>query len=143
MRRWAMAGTLVLAGLGVAAPNLKDRPNPDPPIVGTWRLVTAVGADSVLGTAAFWADGTATLSYTHSFETGTARTDTGYRYTTDPKGGRLDLSTAGDGGPRACLYRIQGDRLTISYRTAGGGRPKTLAEDGTTQEVWERVRPKD
>jgi hypothetical protein len=137
-----MAPALLLLAAAVAAPNLKDKPAPEPTLVGEWvpESVTVGGRPSTPGSDrwAFRADGTYAL-----YGQG-ARLDGG-ELTGDvgKAGGTLDLASE-NRGPTAnlCRFRVDGDTLTLAVGHNPGGRPADV-EPGPKVTVWvmKRVRP--
>jgi uncharacterized protein (TIGR03067 family) len=134
----------VCLALALAAPAPKDSPKKDPPtVVGEWTLVSFTLNGQALPfqtqTTIFTADG----KFEHRagdkdpYQSGT--------YTADPKKNpaEIDLTDAAvPGVARPCIYKLDGDTLTI-----GIGRPDvrpTSFDDGpgaaTFQTVFKRVK---
>jgi uncharacterized protein (TIGR03067 family) len=140
-----MLPTVFLA-LAVAAPALKDKPKPAPPsIVGTWVVETMVvgGQPRVLGADrehwVFNADGSRTAGPGDTVQ----RRGT---FVLDLKANppALDL-TADPGNVRhLCIYRIDGDTLTINVGWQESERPAAFespAGSRCTLRTFKRVRP--
>ena len=117
-----MLPTVFLA-LVVAAPAVKDKPKPAvATIVGEWIIETAVvaGAPSPGNTNrwVFAADGTrAIYDGNRELVSGT--------YTTDPKANppTLDLDPGGADGVYPCIFRIEGDTMTLNVGWQKSERP--------------------
>jgi uncharacterized protein (TIGR03067 family) len=139
-----MLPTVFLA-LAVAAPALKDKPKPAPPsIVGTWVVETMVvgGQPRVLGADrehwVFNADGSRTAG------PGDTVTRRGTYTIIDPKATPLALDlTAQPSALHLCIFRIDGDTLTLNLGNVGDARPTTFESPAGTKHVlrvFKRVR---
>jgi uncharacterized protein (TIGR03067 family) len=130
-----MSQLLVALALSVAAPGLKDKPAPEPTLIGEWvpESVTAGGRGirpgldkwvfGLDGTFAIWANGKVVQSGP---------------FTRDPKAapGTLDLGQAGGRGPAdLCRFQIDGETLTLSVGHDQGERPADL-RPGPKVTVW-------
>jgi uncharacterized protein (TIGR03067 family) len=121
----------LLAGLALAvgAPNLKDAPKTDPPILGEWRLVEWIqsgqqmafrdgsGCEFLPGGKRVWRDG----------PDGTDERQYKLHPKTTPAA--IDLIRT-DVGPQPqvylCVYKVEADKLVIAIGELGGERPKTF-----------------
>jgi uncharacterized protein (TIGR03067 family) len=138
MGRLTTAAVLVVVGLALAAPRLKDPPKLALPIVGQWQLVEMDGAKSDFMTIEYFADGT------------TARTDKNarpgfrWRYTTDASvaPARLDY-LYDDKPPDLCIFKVDGNTLTVCYSLGDKARPKEFGQPRTRTLVFQRVKQKD
>ena len=138
--------TMLLA-LSIAAPALKDKTPPAAPLVGEWIIEQAtVGGQ---GPAAnpnpnhwvFRADGSRSIlnSEGKSLAEG--------HYTANSKDGALDFDS---GMPPAagylCLYKVEGDTLTLNVGWQKAPRPVAFESPGGSQctlYVMKRVKSKD
>jgi uncharacterized protein (TIGR03067 family) len=127
--------------LPVSAPALKDKPSPEPTIVGTWAVessnvngrVIEPGSDRWVfnadGTQSIYGQGQLLQSATYSF---------------GPRAAARTLDLVADAGGRhtnRCLYRIDGDTMTLSVGHGQFGRPADLDPGkGVTVWVFKRVR---
>ena len=121
----------VLAGLALAvgAPNLKDPPKSDPPILGEWKLVewlqgggrTTIaegsGVEFQPGGKRVWHDGPGQSD------------ERQYKLYPGTSPAAIDLIRT-DVGPQPqvylCVYKVDGDKLVIAIGDLGGERPKTF-----------------
>ena len=121
----------LLAGLALAvgAPNLKDSPKTDPPILGEWKLVEWLqggqrldfrdgsGCEFLPGGKRLWRDGPA----------GTDERQ--YKLYPKASPAEIDLIRT-DVGPQPqiyqCIYKVDGEKLVIAVGDLGGERPKTF-----------------
>jgi len=142
-----MTPTLLLGvALGLGAPALKEKEKP-PSLVGEWAIEesTVGGKPTAPGTNpnrwVFRADGT------RSILTPDGKELVGGAYTSDVKAGTLDL----DGkqpidAQYLCLYKVDGDTLTLNVGWQKAGRPAALESPMGSQctlYVMKRVRPKE
>jgi uncharacterized protein (TIGR03067 family) len=134
----AVAGVAV-AGLVVAAPGDKDAPKQPSPIVGEWRLLTIDGQESVDLVQEYRANG----DLEGVGQIGMARMGFRCRYTTDEKAEPFQIDETQDDVRREGIFKVEGDRLTVSLREGRGTRPKKFGEKGAIEEVFERVKKKD
>jgi uncharacterized protein (TIGR03067 family) len=138
MCRLTTAAVVVLAGLTLAAPRPKDPPKKDPPVMGQWQLVQMDGAEADFMTMEFSADGTAARTDR------SARPGYRWRYTTDTSASpaRLDY-LYDDKPPDRCIFKVDGDTLTVCYSLADKERPREFGQPRTRELVFKRVRPRD
>jgi uncharacterized protein (TIGR03067 family) len=133
--------------LGVGAPALKEK-EATPSLVGEWMIEesTVGGKPSPPGTIpnrwVFRADGTRAIFGPEGKEL------VGGNYTTDSKGGTLDLDSTGakDGMPYLCRYKVDGDTLTLNVGWQMSPRPpgfESLPDSKCTLYVMKRVKTKD
>jgi uncharacterized protein (TIGR03067 family) len=137
---------LLLVGLSLSpgAPALKERPAPEPALVGEWvpESVTVNGRSIRPGSDrwVFRADGM------WGMWSGGKEVDAG-SFTWDPKGspGTIDLTSASNTRPAdLCRYRVDGDALVLSVGHVQGERPADLQPARkVTVWVFKRVTPKD
>jgi len=130
--------------LTVGAPALKEKPVPEPTLVGEWvpESVTVGGNPSEPGSDSwvFRADGTWAIS-------ATGKPLDGGQFTWDPKGSPGTVDLASTGGPRPanlCRYRLDGDTLVLSVGHGPGVRPADV-QPAPKATVWifKRVTRKD
>ncbi|HVK12692.1 MAG TPA: TIGR03067 domain-containing protein [Gemmataceae bacterium] len=117
-----MTAVLWLTTAFVAAPALKDREKPAPSLVGEWVIESSVvgGRPSKANRNrwVFRADGTrAIFDTTKELARGT--------YATDPKANpaTLDLDPGPADGVYPCIYRLDGDTLTLNVGWQKSERP--------------------
>ena len=142
-----MTPTLLLGvALGLGAPALKEKDRP-PSLVGEWVIEesTVGGKPSPPGANpnrwVFQADGSRRIVGPDGRELA------GGQYTNDPKAGTLDL----DGkqpidAQYLCLYKLDGDTLTLNVGWQKAGRPaafESVLGSQCTLYVMKRVKPKD
>ena len=128
-----------LTGLTLAAPRPKGPPKKDPPVVGKWRLVQMDGAKSPIRMSVeYSADGTAVRTNDDG------RPAFHWRYTADATAdpARLDY-LYDDKPPDLCIFKVDGDTLTVCYSIGDRARPAAFGQPRTRELVFERVRPKD
>lgn len=121
-----MNALLVATALAVGAPNLKDPPKTDVPIVGDWKLVEWIQQ----GTRMAFADGTGVEFRPDGkrlWRDGPGSVDErGYRLNPKASPAEIDL-LRNDGGPQPTvfpsIYKIDGDRLILAITSPGGDRP--------------------
>jgi uncharacterized protein (TIGR03067 family) len=138
-----MLPTVVLA-LAVAAPAIKDKAKPAPPsIVGTWVVESVVVGGQARPDPnperwTFNADGTRTAG------PGDTVTRRGTYTIIDPKATPLALDlTAQPSALHLCIFRIDGDTLTLNLGNVGDARPTTFESPAGTKHVlrvFKRVR---
>jgi uncharacterized protein (TIGR03067 family) len=143
MYRLTAAVVMLLTGLALAAPRLKDPPKKTSPLVGQWRLVLMNGSEPGYSMdMEYLADGTAIRlrDKTHSDEYRS-------RYTTDTSTNpaQLDYLYNEAGKPPAlCIFKVEGDTLTICYSTGEDrSRPKEFGQPRTMLQVLKRIKLKD
>jgi uncharacterized protein (TIGR03067 family) len=146
-----MTATLVLGlALGVGAPALKEKEKP-PSLVGEWVIEQCTvggkapqaappGRDSTRWV--FRADGSRAILGPDGKEI------VGGSYTSDVKAGTLDLDSTGGpaGGQYLCLYKLEGDTLTLNVGWQKAPRPTAFESPPDSQctlYVMKRVKPKD
>jgi hypothetical protein len=124
-----LAGVLLLTA---GAPRLKDPPATHPPLVGRWACQGPVGLEYE-----FARDGTWVIYQGGRVIDGTART---YRLNRADGAGAVDLWEGDPGYPG--VYRVEGDRLSLSFRHSGAGRPPAADArgDGVLTLTFTRVR---
>jgi uncharacterized protein (TIGR03067 family) len=139
----------LLAGLALAvgAPNLKDPPKADPPILGDWQMVEWVqrgtklavadgsGVEFLPGGTRLWRDGPGQAD------------ERQYKLYPGTKPAAIDLVRT-DVGPRPqvypCVFKIDGEKLVIAVGDVGGERPKTFdAATATMLMTFTRVKKTD
>jgi uncharacterized protein (TIGR03067 family) len=144
-----MNATLLLGlSLALGAPALKDPPKKESSIIGEWKAeqIIAGGKPAAAqssdvrwvfekdGTRAIWRDGKRAV-------TGTFVADSKVKPAT------VDLDTGPAGGATyLCIYKIEGDTLTLIVGWQKVSRPTEFASpDGSqcTLYVFKRVKPKD
>jgi uncharacterized protein (TIGR03067 family) len=139
-----MSPLLLGLALTVGAPALKEKPVPEPTLVGEWapESVTVGGHRSEPGLDrwVFAADGT------WAIHGGGKAIDAG-AFTWDPKRspGTMDLASAVAGRPaNLCRYRLDGDVLVLSVGHDPDVRPADV-QPATKTTVWvfKRVVKKD
>jgi uncharacterized protein (TIGR03067 family) len=133
------------AALTVAAPALKEKPKPPVSLVGEWVIESAVvGGRPSTGGHNRWVfnpDGTrAIFDTTKEIASGT--------YTTDPKANpaTVDLDPGSASGVYPCIYRIDGDTLTINVGWQKSERPTAFespAGSMCTLYVMKRLKKED
>jgi uncharacterized protein (TIGR03067 family) len=140
MWRTLIVGLIAAAGLAVAAPRAKDAPKKDSPIVGEWRLVAVDGGKSIPAIYTFSPAGelVGVCWAGSNFETRFH-----WRYTTNDKGDPFQIDMSDQDEQQEGIYQIDGDRLTLCYRSGRGHRPKKFGEKDAIEEVLERVKKKD
>jgi uncharacterized protein (TIGR03067 family) len=141
--RRTAAVVVLLAGLALAAPRLKDPPRTASPVVGQWRLVLMNGAEPGYSMdMEYLADGTAIRlrDATHGDEYRSR-----YRTDTSTNPAQLDYLYAEAGKPPAlCIFKLEGDTLTICYSCGEDrSRPKEFGQPRTMLQVLKRIRSKD
>lgn len=139
--------TMLLIALTLAAPALKDKTTPAPSLVGEWAIEEFTvggkpsGPDLVPNRWAFNTDGTRAIN-----DNGGKKLVDG-NYTADPKTGALDLDSGQQAGaPYLCLYKLEGDTLTLNVGWQKAPRPAAFASPMGSQctlYVMKRVKPKD
>jgi hypothetical protein len=127
-----LAGVLVLAA---GAPGLKDKPRPEPTLVGEWAAASVtVGGRPVPSGSDRWvfrAEGTYAL-YARG-EPADAGDLTGEFGKAE---GAVDLASKTVGLPaNLCRFRIDGDTLALAVGQNRGGRPAGL-DPGPRVTVW-------
>jgi uncharacterized protein (TIGR03067 family) len=138
MYRLTTAAVVVLAGLTLAAPRPKDPPKKDPPFVGKWQLVQMDGAKADFMTIEYSADGTAIRTDKD------ARPGFRWRYITDTSTAPAKLDYLyDDKPPDLCIFKLDGDTLTVCYSLGDRARPKEFGQLRTRQLEFTRVKPKD
>jgi uncharacterized protein (TIGR03067 family) len=136
-----------LLALTLAAPALKDKSPPAPSLVGEWVIEQATvggqgpGANPNPNRWVFRADGTRTILNS----AGTKLVDG--HYTADPKTGAVDFDS---GMPPAsqylCLYKLEGDTLTLNVGWQKAPRPTEFESpigSQCTLYVMKRVKAKE
>lgn|SRR5262249_14793568 len=144
-----VTAVLVLS-VAVSAPQLKDKPPKEPPIIGEWARVghlqagQPVGPDNPSHRQVFRADG----GWEYYYGTGKTHSD-GMGFTTDPRQSPANIDiylnrSTGDGWRG--IYKVEGDTLTVCLIRTPGERPKTFEsapDKPTTVWVFKRVTAKD
>ena len=142
-----MNALLIGAALAVGAPNLKDAPKTDPPILGEWTLVEWVQGGQKLdfrdgSGCEFLPDGK------RVWRDGPGQSDE-RQYKLHPKTSpaAIDLIRT-DVGPQPqvylAVYKVEGDKLVLSIGELGGERPKTFDRSAVhMQMTFTRVKKKD
>ena len=139
----------LLAGLALAvgAPNLKDPPKTDPPLLGDWQLVAWVQ----LGTKLAIAEGSGVEFLPGGkrlWRDAPGQTDEReYKLYPGTRPAAIDLIRT-DVAPQPqvypCVYKVDGDTLVIAVGDIGGERPKTFeAATATMLMKFMRVKKKD
>jgi len=135
-----VVGLLVVAG----APNLKDPPAKEPPLVGRW----VCSALTINGKAdpqwqgleyEFTAAGGWVIYRDGRDIGGVVRT-----YTAAGKAGSgpVDVCERADGTAELALYKVDGDTLSLAIRTGRGARPTDLEPaPGVMTFTFSRVKP--
>jgi uncharacterized protein (TIGR03067 family) len=133
--------------LSLAAPALKDKTPPPPTLVGEWVIEQATvggqgpGANPNPNRWVFRADGT--RSILNSAGTSIAEG----KYQAEPKTGALDLdSSMPPADQYLCLYKLEGDTLTLNVGWQKAPRPIAFESPGGSQctlYVMKRVKVKD
>jgi uncharacterized protein (TIGR03067 family) len=143
MFRLSAAVMVLLAGLVLAAPRLKDPPKKASPLVGQWRLVLMNGSDPGYSMELeYLADGFAIRlkDKTHDDEYR-------FRYTIDSSSNPAQLDYLYDEAgkpPALCIFKVEGDTLTICYSCGKDrSRPKEFGQPRTMLQVLERIKSKD
>ncbi|HJZ93161.1 MAG TPA: TIGR03067 domain-containing protein [Gemmataceae bacterium] len=142
------ASLLLPVALSLAAPALKDRPKKESSIVGEWKAEQIIAggkparAQSSDVRWVFAPDGTRVISRDgKQAQTGT--------FEADPKAkpATLDLDKGPAGDPRyLCIYKIEGDTLTLNVGWPKADRPTEFASPAGAQctlYVFRRVKAKD
>jgi uncharacterized protein (TIGR03067 family) len=135
---------LVALALTFGAPALKDKPGPEPTLIGEWipESVTVNGnsADFSRDQWVFRADGTYAV-YAPRKETELGA------FTWDPKGSPGTVDLAVTSAPRPvilCRYQLDGDTLVLSIGHDPDVRPADVQPaKRTTVLVFKRVKKKD
>ena len=135
--------------LAVGAPALKEKDKP-PTIIGEWTIEeSTVGGRPAQpappGISAnrwvFRADGSRAIVGPDGQEV------VGGQFVADPKTGNLDLDSTGQGnGSYLCLYKLEGDTLTLNVGWQKAPRPTALESAVGSQcslYVMKRVKSKD
>ena len=134
-------GLWLTAALALAAPAVKDKAKPPATLVGEWVVESCVVAgapsDANRNRWVFAADGSrAILNGDKELARGS--------YATDPKAPlNLDLDPGGAGGSYPCIYRIEGDTLTLNVGWQKSERPaafESAAGSMCTLYVMKRVK---
>ena len=144
-----MQALLVGVALSVGAPALKDPPKAEPPILGNWELVEWLQN----GTKTAFAEGSGVEflpSGKRLWRDGPGEVDE-RSYQLGPKASpaAIDLIRTAGGQPpivHPCIFKIEGDTLTIGVGVADGDRPKTFEEArdrGYMHMAFKRVKKKD
>lgn len=136
-----------LVAISIAAPALKDKSPPPPSLVGEWTIEQATvggqgpGANPNSNRWVFRADGTRTILNAEGKSIAEGK------YQAEPKTGALDLDA--DGMPPAlpylCLYKVEGDVLTLNVGWQKAPRPIAFESPGGSQctlYVMKRVKEK-
>jgi hypothetical protein len=140
-----MNSLLVGLAFAVGAPTLKEKENP-PSLVGEWVIEEHTVGGKVGGPGppnrwVFRADGTRAIVGADGKEI------VGGHYTTDAKGGTLDLVSTGPASdPYLCRYKLDGDKLILSVGWQKAGRPPGLESPPDSQcTLYEmkRAKPKE
>lgn len=143
-----MSPTLLLGvALGLGAPALKEKERP-PSLVGEWVITecTVGGKPSPPGANpnrwVFHADGTRKILGPDGKDLVSGA------YKSDPKAGTVDLDSSPGpvAGEYLCLFKLDGDTLTLNVGWQKAGRPAALASPPGAQctlYVMKRVKPKD
>jgi uncharacterized protein (TIGR03067 family) len=140
MCRLTTAVVVILAGLTLAAPRLKDPPKQATPVVGKWRLVLMNGNKLASSwNAEYFADGSAVRTNDD------ARPEFRWRYRTDTSAVPARLDYLHDHKPPdLCIFKVEGDTLTVCYSYGEDrSRPKEFGQPSTMELVFKRVKPKD
>jgi uncharacterized protein (TIGR03067 family) len=138
---------LVGVALAVGAPNLKDPPKADPPLLGDWQLVEWVqrGRAMAFGQGSgveFLPEGK------RAWRDGPGQTDERqYKLYPGTKPAAIDLIRT-DVGPQPqvypCVFKVDGDTLVIAIGDIGGERPKTFDAAAVNMLMtFKRVKKKD
>jgi uncharacterized protein (TIGR03067 family) len=151
MQRLTVAGLVAIAGFALAAPRAKDAPKAAPPgLVGEWVIESSTLNGNPLTISDFY-----TVTYTPDgkFEMRAGgRVIQAGTYTTDPKKdpAELDSASVPERAPAAppwpCIFKIDGESLTMCAMADGRKRPTTFepaAGSGMIKTVFKRVKPKD
>lgn len=115
-----MPPTLLMLALAVGAPALKDKPPKDPPLVGRWACTEPAGLEYE-----FTPDGAWVIYQGGRVIDATART---YQLNREDGAGAVDLWERDPGYPG--VFKVEGDRLLLSFRHSGVGRPKAADAQG-------------
>jgi len=139
---------MLFAALAVGAPALKDPPKKESSIVGEWKAeqIIAGGKPAAAQSSdvrwVFAKDGTRAISRDgKQAQTGT--------FAADPKANpaNLDMDKGPAGEPRyLCIYKIEGDTLTLNVGWPNASRPTEFASPAGSQctlYVFKRVKSKD
>jgi uncharacterized protein (TIGR03067 family) len=139
--------TTAVLTLVVAAPGLKEKPKPAPAtIVGEWVIESAViGGNPSTDNRNRWvfdADGTKAI-----FD-GSGKLLDRSPYTMDPttSPATLDLDPQAAGGVYPCIFRVEGDTLTLNVGWQKSERPaafESAAGSMCTLYVMKRVKKED
>jgi uncharacterized protein (TIGR03067 family) len=126
-----MPPLLLALALAAGAPNLKDRPGPEPSPVGRWATtdIRINGSDARPGNEDLAYEFTADGRWL-SFWGGKERSR-GETYATDPRArpATIDLPT-GQGWPMRGIYKVEGDTLTLVVRVCNDSRPASFDTKG-------------
>jgi uncharacterized protein (TIGR03067 family) len=146
MSRLTLAVAITVVGLGFTEARADDPPKKKATVVGSWRLLSIDGREVVPTVYTFAADGTLQVSG----QAGMARATSFLKYSTDEKTdpARIDYVDKdavylGKDSVYEGLFKVEGDTLTICHRNGRNMRPKKFGEERATQEVFERIKPKD
>jgi uncharacterized protein (TIGR03067 family) len=138
----------VLLGLAVAvgAPALKEAPKPESPLLGEWALVewlqngqpvgvpAGSGGRFLAGGKRVWRDGSGEPE------------DRAYKLIPKTSPAQLDLIRNQDGPSpivHPCIFKVDGDTLTIAVGEPGGDRPTTFDKSAYMLMTLTRVKAKD
>lgn len=139
-----MSQLLVALALTVGAPALKDKPGPEPTLIGEWtpESLTVHGNPSEPGSAqwVFGADGTWARTVR-----GKVVISGSFTWDSKESPGTMDLVRGSGGGPAdLCRYRLDGDTLTLSFGHDLSVRPADVKPAKNTV-VWvlKRAKKKD
>src|SRR5262245_61170676 len=120
MNSTVLLGLVVVVG----APALKDKAPPAATIVGEWEITEFVvggkpsGQDRTPNHWIFGADGSRAINGSGGNQLVAGR------YSADPKTGTLDFDGGqGAGGQYLCLYKVDGDTLTLNVGWQKAPRP--------------------
>lgn len=142
-----MNALLLGTALALGAPNLKDPPKTDPPLLGEWALVEWIqrgqkmnfrdgsGCEFLPGGKRVWRDG----------PEGTDERQ--YKLYPDTRPAAIDLIRTDVGPPPQvypAVFKVETDTLVIAIGDIGGDRPRTFeAATATMLMTFTRVKKKE
>jgi uncharacterized protein (TIGR03067 family) len=134
------AAAFLALTLPLAAPQLKDKPAKDPGVVGQWEVHSvalpgrAPSPHSGL-TYTFTSDGRWLIEREGKAPMGRGRTYAADLKASPPTIDLVASSAPGPSGPRAGIFEVKGDRLTIAAAASGEARP-TRVEPAASVTVY-------
>jgi uncharacterized protein (TIGR03067 family) len=123
-----MTPALFTLALTLSAPGLKDKPKAEADLVGEWAMESATANGATTGVKdsderwVFTADGKWVTT-----RAGKKMLEGKYFADRSASPAELDLELAGQARQRnPCIFRVEGDTLTLNYGSPLAGRPTTF-----------------